>query len=212
MLRRLVLIVVACGLAVAATGCNGGSDDDVPESIVRTETQLISAREVADTRSGSPERAFLRFWSNLQYESWLVAISFFRPPLVDAIGDDRLIGTLSVHREYFRLTKPVFRGRVRAGRDYVTRYLAPVSVGGPPVPLSITWRRDGRTWRIHHVPQLDEMLRVFEQVRVQADIDPLAGRPSRRALRAGTVASLLQARFLAAERRRERTRARPGVP
>jgi hypothetical protein len=201
--RQLTLIATAGALAVALAGCDGGADDSIPESIVaNVEARVISGREVARTRPGSPERAFLRFWSSLQYASWLHAVSFFRPALVDAIGAARLIGTLSAHKEYFRLVKPAVRGHVTVSGDYAVRYLVPAVAGREPIPLSITWRRGDGRWQIHHMPQLDDMLRSFEQVRVQTEVDPLAATPSRRALRAAAAAAGLQARYLATQGRR----------
>src|SRR4051812_34627134 len=81
-------------LAGALPGCGGGGDDNKAASTQRTAPLAAEERFVNPDRvtpaqirkapPGSVQRAFLQYWSALDYEDWRTAIAFFSPTLRSA--------------------------------------------------------------------------------------------------------------------------------
>lgn len=199
-LKRATASALLALLAAAAfTSCSGKENDAVSaESIVTPPERLISSADIAKTALGSPERAFLRHWSALQYSAWSVVLSNFEPALVRFIGAPLLVEALKPGAAYFRTARPMLRGRVRVRDQVIVRFRVQ-NIAGTSVTSSISWRRTSLGWRIHYDPSLDAMLQASMQEQVQAEIDPTAAQPSKKALQAGLGAFRLQSQYLGAE-------------
>jgi hypothetical protein len=188
--------------AVVITGCaSEGSAPVTSQSIAAPSKHLLTSADIDKAPAGSPARAFLRHWSNLQYLSWSAALSDYEPTLARNIGVKQLVEALKTQAASFPVVKPVLRGTARVGDEYVVRYSIP-NVAGDLFPTSISWRRIGRSWKIHYDTQLDGMLQTAAQARVQNEINPNASRPSKEAIQAGVEAAQLQSQYLEATYRR----------
>jgi len=181
---------------MAFAGCSGSDSDAVgSQSILSEPDQLISSADIAKTPPGSAERAFLQYWSALQYSAWSAALSSLEPALKTAIGVPQLVEALKGGASYFRTVRPTLRGRVTVGNQVIVRYRAE-NPAGSLVTTSVAWRRTAGGWRLHYDPSLDGLLQASAQAQMQADIDPTAPRPSKRAVQAGLAASRVQSQYL----------------
>jgi hypothetical protein len=156
---------------------------------------MLRTADLKRATSGSAERSFLNFWSNVQYRAWSAALSQYEPTLATSVGVSNIIEALKTQNSYFQTVKPVLKGTVRVGDEAIVRYAIPDSTGHL-FRTSMSWRRSGGTWKIHYDPQLDSMLQTEETARVQNSIDPNAAQPSKKALRAGADAARLQSFYL----------------
>ena len=185
-------------LLIAATvaACSGNDSNPVgSKSIVTPPKQLVSPADIGKTAPDSAKRAFLQYWSDLQYSAWSAALSRFEPALVNAIGDAQLVEAFKTRAGYFPTAAPKLRGSRRVGDEIVVRYQVTDPTGRLLVS-SVAWRRRSADWRIRYDPQLDGMLQAAAQARVQGQIDPTALQPSTRALQAGLEAARLQSQYL----------------
>jgi hypothetical protein len=197
---RNASILLVTALAVAGCASNG-SKSVSSQSIAAPPARLLTSTDIKKGPAGSPERAFLRHWSYLQYLSWSAAVSDYEPALARSIGVTRLVEALKTQATYFPTAKPLFRGTVRVGDEFVVRYSIPDG-SGHLTPTSVSWRRVNGEWKIHYDTQLDGMLQTAAQLRVQNEIDPNASRPSKKAIQAGVEAARLQSQYLQATYRR----------
>jgi hypothetical protein len=182
--------------AVAVAGCSsGGSEAVSSESIATVKENLLTAAEINRTRAGSPQQAFLKFWSAAQFRAWSAVLSLYEPALVKRVGVATLVEGLKSQATYFQTLKPVMQGVVRVGDQAIVRYEVPDGAG-QLFATSMSLRRSGGTWRIHYDPQLDSMLQTGETARIQSVIDPNAPKQSKGALVAGANAGRLQSYYL----------------
>jgi hypothetical protein len=201
--RRLLpaalgIVISASALSACASSTSRGEETRRLEqqSIVSVDKHLISEREIARTPKDSASRAFLEYWSALQYQSWDSAVLAYAPDLAEAADRATLVSALQAQASYYSSFKPRIREEIRRDGDVVIRYLGR-DTEGDPKPTSITWRRiDGR-FRISYDPFLNGALKAYVQDRVQSEIDPLAEAPGQRAVRAGAAAERIQAEYLA---------------
>jgi hypothetical protein len=204
--RQLHGLLVSIFVPIVLMGCAGDDDGDRSSSsgsIVATDSggsapgsQLVDDEDIRQTKRGSARRAFLNFWTALQYQAWSSAVSYYEPGLAEAIGKVRLIEALKAASPLFYRTKPALGLPFRRGDDVVVPYTV-VDLSGASVPTSTVWRRLGGQWRIHYHPQLDGFLRSSVQTTVQTRIDPAAREPAKEAVRAGQAASRIQSEYLA---------------
>lgn len=182
------------GSAALFAGCsNGGSVSS--ESIAPPPPELLKTAELKKVPSGSAERAFLDFWSNVQYRAWSAALSQYEPSLATSVGVSNIVEALKTQSSYFQTVRPVLKGTVQVGDEAIVRYAIPDTTGHL-FGTSMSWRRTGDTWKIHYDPQLDGMLQTEETARVQSSINPNSAQPSKQALRAGADAARLQSFYL----------------
>jgi hypothetical protein len=194
--RTSAVILVAVAVTAVGAGCSGNGTDGVSsESVIAEPEQLISSADLAKTPAGSPERAFLNYWSALQYSGWSAALASFEPALATAIGVPQLVEALKSGAPYFRSVKPTLRGRVRVGEQVIIRYRIK-NPAGSVAPSSISWRKTPGGWRIYYDPSLDGLLQASAQAQVQGDIDPTAAQAAKRAVQAGLAASRTQSQYL----------------
>jgi len=198
-------IAAGCAFVVALllASCGGSDDSEQPASIageVRPlKKTLVSEKDLSQALAGSPERAFLQYWSDLQFSNIKQAIALYDPRLRAEIGVARLGEALKTAIPVFRSSKPVLHRTERNGDDATIYYFAPVTRSEQSkgtVPLSITLRRRGDRWLITYDAALDTGLRASEQLLVQARVKGIGSSPDPRALAAGEAASRLQSSYL----------------
>lgn len=195
-LPALGALVLASLTACAATPPRGEETRSLEQqSIVAMTKSLISERDIARTRSDSASRAFLDYWSALQYQSWDTAVLAYSPELADAVDRATLASALQAQTSYYLSFKPKVSEEVRRDGDVVVRYIGR-DADAEPKPTSITWRRVDGEYRISYDPFLNGALKAHVQDRVQDEIDPSAEAPADRALRAGEAAAKIQATYL----------------
>jgi hypothetical protein len=188
--------VLVCATALAVAGCATTDSEPVnSQSIAAPAQNLLTSADISEVPAGTPGRAFLQYWSNLQYRAWSAALSAYEPTLARSIGVGQLVEALKTQAASFATSKPVLRGTTRVGDQYVVRYSIPDATGRL-FASSISWRRSAGSWKIHYDTQLDGMLQLAAQTRVQNEIDPNASRPSKAAVQAGVQASRLQSQYL----------------
>ena len=193
----LVAISIAVAVSTVVVTRDGEPVSRVDsQSIADPAYRLVTRAEVDRTKPNSPDRAFLNYWSTLQFSSWVEALSYFDRELVRSIGAPLLLEALKSQQLAFRLAKPlIVRTYARQGK-WVIRYLLR-GIDDKVQPSAIQWQRTGSGWRIYYFPELDNMLRTAAQGRVQTDVDPLAPTPSKRAIRAGAEAARRQSAYIA---------------
>lgn len=203
--RAFALTVAVAALTGA--GCGGPAENDrrlAGESIVETaETvrkTLIGEDELARVPEGSPHRALLTYWSELQYGALDEAVLAYHERLRNAIGVAELADALRTAMPLYQETRPEEVTVRRTGTaTAVVRYIAPTLRSNPrPVPLSVTMQRQDGAWRIVYNAALNDELRVAAQNAVQLQVKPGASTPDPRAIVAGERAAQLQGRNLKA--------------
>jgi len=186
-------VVVGIGLATDAfdSGTKAGEENDPKEDL-----QLVTQRDREQQTGDSAERAFLDYWSELQFGDWSEATNEFDPRLVRFVGERRLAESLKANPPLYRKSKPKIiqvreRGVNRSSIRYTVR-----NVSGKAVPNTITFVREDGKWRILYDSLLDEILSAHAQTATQNKVQPGAKQPGREALDAAASAGRLQTRFL----------------
>lgn len=195
---------IALPAAVFLIASCGGGDDDAGLSKVQKRSivasapplkeVLVTSAQINDQPAGSAQRAFLTYWSDLQYEAWANAASAYDPPLQRALGLDRITEGLKAQAAFYRSARPQLRGTSKEDGRTTIRYTVK-NADGEEIPRSITWVRGGG-WKIFYDPTLDDGLAQAARAKVQTAVDPTAQKPSKSALRAADEASRLQSRYL----------------
>ena len=201
---RRSVVALLCGFVSLVAACGGGSEDEARElqkrSIVSDpeplSAALIKTRDLRRYTPDSVERAFLSYWSTLQFEGWRTAVRFYEPGLRDYIGDDRLLRALAGQVGVFQSNRPIISSVARVNGDLLLKYLLR-DTSTNETPRSLAWRRIGGNWRVVYDGFLDDALGEAGQLEVQTRIDPTAQKPSTEALRAGARARRLQSQYAA---------------
>lgn len=199
-----VLVCVTMLVVFGISGCSGGQDDAKPPgSIVERAPPLKDVLITSAQRRGFPpdtvQRRFFSFWSALQFQALDEVASSFHPVLLDDINMERLGAAIRFQAAYLRSVKPSIES-VEQRSENATVYYVVKDLSGKQTPRSISFDRVNGSWKIVHDSSLDDALRDSVQNATQLAIDPLAERPSKRAVVAGYEASILQSAFL--DRRR----------
>lgn len=200
--RRCLAAALLAGI-VLGLGCD--SDDSevsrevAQRSIVERAPPLkevvVSQREIEREPADSARRAFLEYWSLLQFQAIADAVAKFEPGLVEFVGADRISEALKTEAAYFRSVKPRITG-VRSATDGSTVLYTVKDINGVLTPRSVRWRRIGGDWLIAYDPFLDLALREAAQAATQIAVDPEAPEPGRQARQAGDRAARLQSTYL----------------
>jgi hypothetical protein len=192
---RNISLAIAVVLTLAACGGNGANDVTTMSIVEPPAELLVTPDEIGRQQPGSAGRAFLRYWSALQYSAWTVAIGHYDPRFVRLVGLPRFIDAMRAQASYFRTAKPKLGRTQRDERQAVVRYSIR-GFDGRPMSTSTTWKQTGEKWQVLYDPQLDVILQSYAQNEAQARIDPNARTHSKEALEAGRRAAQLQSRFL----------------
>ena len=199
----------SCGLALVAgvlvfAGCGGSADEEARKvqasSVIAADDPvrefMIRDTEIQKAPTGSVERAFLQYWSDLQFQAWPIAARTYEPGLREFVGDDALIRALSNQGPVYLSTRPDIVSARTTGDRAVIRYFR---IGEQATqPASMSWvRGEGGRWLIAYDALLDEALAQSRQLEVQQSIDPISQKPMPAAVRAGNRARKLQSDYAA---------------
>jgi hypothetical protein len=162
----------------------------------------LTSADISKYPPGSVQRAFLSFWSNLQYRSWADAAAYYDPSFRNFIGTASIIGAKKYNFSAYPVTKPEIT-RVNRSPDRATIYYTLVLAEGTKELDSITWRKQDGNWQIIYDSRLDSEL--GQVAASQAEVEKTGSPPtsasaeSPEAVRAGKEAEQRQAQFLQQE-------------
>lgn len=211
---RTTISTLAFSLAAAyLSACGGSSADDEARQlnsasiIAKNEPVrrfMVSEQSIARAPAGSVKRAFLQYWSDLQFQAWRTASQSYAPGLRDAIGDDVLIRALANQGPSYLASKPVISSIKVSGDRALIRYFRVKPDGATPASAEWMQTRD-RSWVISFDPLLDPAVAQLRQLEVQQAIDPLAQKPIPAAVRVGNRARKLQSEYAGKPSTRDRS-------
>jgi hypothetical protein len=193
--------LLALVLALGLFGCGSSSTEDLQVS--EGASGLLKTAEIEKEPAGSVERAFLDYWSNLQYRSWADAATFYDPRFRDFVGTAAIVGAKKLNGSVYPVVKPEI-GRVDLNQGNTTVYYTLLLPDGTEELDSITWRKVAGSWQIVYDSRLDAELGQLATNRAEIEengaISTSAATPlSEEAVRAGKAAEEKQAQFLERE-------------
>jgi hypothetical protein len=198
----VVVAVVVAAVALPLAGCGGESDEDAQsladKSLVDVSDlpdPVLTPEDVA-AAEGSPERAYLTYYQDAQFQDLASAVDRFAPGTVDAVGLSLLSQAIRSQITLMRGTEPSFIDEARSEPDLVSLRYALKGSDDQPVTATAVLRKQGGDWEIVYDSFLDGAIGSVAESRAQARIDPAASVSSIEALRAGSAAGRLQARYL----------------
>jgi hypothetical protein len=192
----LALVAVSI-LAFGLAAC--GSSTDPPAPSATAPNNLVSQSEADKQPAGRVERAFLEYWSALQYQSWAEVAAYYEPAFRDSVGTVAIIGGKKINGSSYPQLKPEI-AQVRDSDDFTTIDYSLQFIDGTKELASVTWRRLGGSWQLVYDSRLDAELRQYAENRVETELngalpnDPADISPA--AARAGAAAAQAQARFI----------------
>lgn len=202
--RRATFIALICLSGVVALGCGSGTQKrqaqqlenaSVLSNTVPLSDRLVKQSEIGSASDAAAVRSFLQLWSLLQYQAWDQAEQLFQPGLREAIGASLLSQALAQNVVMWQATKPKIVTATGHGATAVITFLARNEVG-TVVPASISFQQAGGSWLVSYFSLLDGAIQRTVQQRTQAQIEPLATKPSPEAVRQGFAAMPLQSNYL----------------
>ena len=184
-----------------ASGC--GTSSPPPPSSSQQAANLLQASDLSRHPAGSVERNFLEYWSSLQFQSWADVAAYYDPRFRDYVGTALVIGAKKLNGSLYPLLDPKIVRATSEDGETTLNYTLQMADGSRELN-SITWRRDDGNWQIVYDSRLDAELQQLAQNRAEIDrVGALPTDPSQpaspRAVRAGSEAAQLQARFLQEE-------------
>jgi hypothetical protein len=195
-------MALACAAIVA--GCGTSSQNREARQLeaggVLSRTTPVGERLVAPSEISAASdrygvRTFLHFWSLLQYGAVDRAELLFAPDLRHLVGAELLGQALASNLLIWQGTKP----RIVAANGSATSVTIMFQARDETdklLPGSITLRGGEGRWQIAYFSLLDFALQRAVQLRVQANIEPLATKPNPEAVRQGDAASAIQSTYL----------------
>lgn len=190
-------LVAALVLVFCLAAC--GSSSDPPDSSATAPNNVVSQAEAEKQSAGSVERAFLEYWSDLQYQSWAEVAAYYEPDFRDSVGTAAIIGGKKINGSSYPQLKPEIV-RVRDKGDFTTINYSLQFIDGTKELASVTWRKRAGSWQLVYDSRLDAELRQFAENRVETELNGTlptdAADISPQAARAGGAAAQAQARFI----------------
>jgi hypothetical protein len=190
------LSLFAAWIVVLGISSCGGSSSSATQ---RAPNNIISQSEADKQPAGGVERAFLEYWSDLQYQSWAEVAAYYEPAFRDSIGTVAIIGGKKVNSSSYPQLKPAIV-KVSGNGDFTTIHYTLQFIDGSRELASVTWRKLGGSWGLVFDSRLDAELKQYAENRVEIEengalpTDPADISPD--ATRAGAAAAQAQARFL----------------
>lgn len=179
-------------LGISACGSSSSSEERAPNN-------LVSQGEVDRQPAGGVERAFLEYWSDLQYQSWAEVAAYYEPAFRDSVGTAAIIGGKKINGSSYPQLKPTIV-KARESGDFNTIKYSLVFIDGTKELASVTWRKSGGSWQLVYDSRLDAELKQYAENRVELEqngtLPTDAAAVSPEALRAGAIAAQAQARFI----------------
>jgi hypothetical protein len=195
-------LVVSSALALAAISLSacGSNADHTPAP--GAPSNVITQSELEKPAAGSVERAFVEFWSDLQFQSWAEVASFYSPAFRESIGTAVIVGAKKLNGSSYPDLKPLVVS-VEEGRGLTTIKYSLQFIDGTKELSSINWQKQAGNWEIVYDSRLDSELNQFAENRVElakngalpTDVSEITPE----AAKAGAAASQAQARFLQQE-------------
>jgi hypothetical protein len=195
--------VLATAFALTLTGCGSSTrqtPDAVQSSSITADVRAPSKTEITGAdlnriKDDTAPRAFLEFWSDLQWQDWVGAVDRYSPGLQRVVGARNLLEALKSQAGVYRGAKPSVRKASQRRGFTVVRFAFADESGNRRLSSTI-WRREAGRWRLVFDGLLDDALRSWAQNRTQQLTSPDAAKPTKQALKAGIDASELQGRYL----------------
>ncbi len=182
--------------AVALSACGSSASAPLPSG---SSSNVLSAAEINHYPAGSVERTFLSYWSALQFQTWADVAAYYDPRFRAYLGTAQVISAKKQNSSTFPMLKPEIVSVTTHGGETAIHYALRFPEGSKE-QASISWQKEGGNWQIVYDSRLDAELSQLAQNRVEIRKNrALPTDPSKRssaAVRAGNVASQIQARFL----------------
>jgi hypothetical protein len=191
-------LAVALAAAFAVSGC--GNTDAAPDPAASS-NNVLSTAQLSRYPAGSPQQAFLAYWSALQFQAWPEVASYYDPRLRALVGTASLIGAKKQNTSTFPDLKPAIVSVDTGGDGDKTIHFTLKFADGSTEQTSTTWRLEGGNWQLIYDSRLDGELAQFAQSRAETEqngavrTDESQPEPAA-ATREADVASHLQAEFL----------------
>lgn len=191
-----IALLAACGSTAGKKIASRLGEHSIATHVAPPAAALITGREIAALPQSSAQRALFSLWSNLQWESWPDALSYYQPGLIRQIGAVQLLQAWKFNAAMYRTSKPHIESVTPDAGQVTIRYLLSKS-NAAPVPSTITWERVNGKWTVYYDSSLDSALRAWAQAEAQQKISPGTTKLSPRAVAAGIRAGEIQDRYLA---------------
>ncbi len=194
------LLGLILAFSVSSCGTTSSETASAPAS-----SNVLTAAELSHYPPGSVQRAFLRYWSALQYQSWAEVAAYYEPRFRAFMGTASIISAKKQNTSTFPLLKPAIVGLSKNLGDTTIRYSL-IFAEGTKEQASMTWRRERGNWQIIYDSRLDAELGQLAQNRVEIQKNgtvptDASTPPSAAATRAASAAAQRQAVFLQKELR-----------
>jgi len=192
---------VVVALAVSGCGRSDSTSRDAVESHSITEgVRAPSRSEISDTdirrfKRLTASRAFVEFWSDLQWQNWVDAVDCYSPDLQRVVGVSNILEALKYQASFYRSVKPVVQQETTRRGLTTVRY-SYADPSGTRNLNSTIWRQEHGRWALVFDGFLDTALQAWAQFRTQQITAPNTPKPTKQALKAGIEASELQGRYL----------------
>lgn len=186
---------VAPVVAISISACGGSGSGTTP---VAATSNIVRPSEISRYPRGSVQRAFIAYWSSLQFQSWAEVAAYYDPRFRAFVGTSKVIAAKKINTTSFPLLKPTIV-KVNTSRGDTTVYYTLRLQDGTKELASMAWRREGGNWQIIYDSRLDAELAQLAQDQVLAKDGSLTTTPARlppAAVRAGDAAAQVQAHFL----------------
>ena len=198
--RAAMASLLGLMLAVSISSC--GTTSSEPAAAPSSSNVLTSA-ELSHYRPGTVQRAFLQYWSALQYQSWAEVAAYYDPAFRDFLGTVPVISAKKQNTSTFPLLKPRIVGLTKSDGDTTVRYTL-IFADGTKEQASMTWRQNRGNWQIIYDSRLDAELGQLAQngaeIKKNGSVPTDASAPlSPAATRAAHAAAQRQAAFLQQE-------------
>lgn len=179
-------------LGISACGDSSSTEERAPNN-------LVSQTEADRQPPNSAERAFLEYWSDLQYQSWAEVAAYYEPAFRDSVGTAAIIGGKKINGSSYPQLKPAIVRVSDKGRFTTIKYSL-VFIDGSKELASVTWRKNDGSWQLVYDSRLDAELKQYAENRVELEengtLPTDAANASPEAVRAGAAAAQAQARFI----------------
>ena len=188
-------LLLGCGDSAQKREAQKLESASILSSTAPLSKRLVKQAEIEATSDSAAERTFLQLWSLLQYGAWDQAEELFQPGLREAIGPSLLAQALAQDILVWQATKPRIVGTRVTGSSVLITFLTRDEKNGI-VPASISFERAKGVWLVSYLSMLDFAIQRSVQSRLQAQLEPLATKPSAEAVRQAAAAATLQSKYL----------------
>jgi hypothetical protein len=201
---RLTAVAAAAACVALLAGCGASAQNREARALeaagILSNTaplgeRLITQSQINAASDKNGARTFLELWSLLQYGAVDRAVVLFEPELRHVIGTSLLADALDSGQLIWQGTKPHIVSSSGSATTVTIMFQAR-DESNRLLPGSITLRGGEGHWRVAYFSPLNFELQRAVQLRVQANIEPLATKPSAEAVRQGDAASAIQTNYL----------------